>query len=212
MKRRARLILGVVAGLAGIAAVAGWRLSFNRAPYGPETLNAHAILQIVDQKTADAALLPVNSVVAGDGDQIVLGKVSWSRPAEPQVGGSYRIVLLDKRTHLTPGVFSVNSVKPEDVNIGSDHALDKAQKRYPWLQGAGTTKVDGKNGPSGTSIEVHSVYAAPITFQAVLPKARPDTPDKQQVATAPAAVEDLMLALISVGPDEQIYWAQRLVN
>jgi hypothetical protein len=41
--------------------------------------------------------------VAGAGDQIVLGQVSWSQPARPQRGDSFRIVLLDTRSLRAAG-------------------------------------------------------------------------------------------------------------
>jgi hypothetical protein len=56
------------------------------------------------------------------------------------------------------------------------------------------------------------VRASPVTFQIVLHPARPGTPIEIAVPTAPATVPDLMIALISVGPDGRLYWAQRLLN
>jgi hypothetical protein len=56
------------------------------------------------------------------------------------------------------------------------------------------------------------VAASPFTLQTVLHPARRETRSEHRVATAPAAVEDLLVALISVGPDGQVYWAKRLLN
>ncbi|MEU8265185.1 hypothetical protein AB0C02_31830 [Micromonospora sp. NPDC048999] len=198
--------------LAGTAGVIGWRWWHNRPPYGPAALSAQATLQLVDQATADAALKPVNTEVAGDGDQIFLGRVTWTRPPNPQKDSSFRIVLLDKRSHLMPGFIAVTSARPDHVGAGSDGSLDLAQKRYPWLQGVGTREINGSFWSSGSAIFVYSADASPVTFQTVLHAARPGTPPEQMVATAPAAVEDLLIALISVGPDGQVYWAQRLLH
>jgi hypothetical protein len=212
VKRRAGLILGVAILLAGTAGVAGWRWWHNRPPYGPDPLNAQATLQLVDQATADAALKPVNAMVAGDGDQILLGRVTWTRPPNPQKGGHFCIVLLDKRSHLMPGHIAVTSARPDRVNAGSDGSLDIAQKRYPWLRGIGPREINGSFWTSGSAVFVWSVDASPVTFQTVLRPARPGTPPQQMVPTAPAAVEDLLIALNSVGPDGQVYWAQRLLH
>jgi hypothetical protein len=213
VRKRAGLILGVALLLTGIGGDAGWRWWHNRPPYGPEALSARATLQLVDQATANAAFRPFNAVVAtGDDDQIFLGQVSWNRPPHPQKDGSFRIVLLDKRNHLPPGFIAVTSARPDDVSSGSDEALDIAQRRYPWLQGAGTRSINGSYWSSGSAVFVDSVDASPVTFQVVLRPAVEGTPPESMVATAPAAVADLLVALICVGPNGQVYWAQRLLH
>ena len=73
-------------------------------------------------------------------------------------------------------------------------------------------KVNGSYWTSGTAVFVSSVEASPVTFQAVLHPARRGTFPENAVATAPAAAEDLLIALISVGPQGQVYWAKRLLN
>ncbi|WP_432969120.1 hypothetical protein [Dactylosporangium sp. CA-233914] len=198
--------------LAGTAGGVGWRWWHNRPPYGPDALNAQATLQLVDQATADAALKPVNAVAADGGDQILLGRVTWTRPPNPQMGSSFRIVVLDKRSHLMPGFIAVTSARPDKVNAGADGSLDIAQKRYPWLRGIGPRKINGSFSNSGCAVSVWSADASPVTFQTVLRAARPGTPPEQMAPTAPAAVEDVLIALISVGPDGQVYWAQRLLH
>ncbi|WIM93234.1 hypothetical protein ACTOB_005207 [Actinoplanes oblitus] len=212
MRRRVSLVLSVALLLAGAGGVASWRWWHHRAPYGPEALDAQATLQLVDQATADAALRPSNAEQADAGDQIFLGRVTWSRPSDPQKGGSLRIIVLDKRSHLPPGFIAATSALPDAVSTGSDGALDLAEQRYAWLRGAGTREVNEQSWSSGSAIYVDSVDASPVTFQFVLRSARPGTPPEQMVATGPAEVEDLLVALISVGPDGQVYWAQRLLN
>jgi hypothetical protein len=121
-------------------------------------------------------------------------------------------VVLDKRSHLMPGFIVVTSARPDDVGTGLDNSLDIAQKRYPWLEGVGTREVDGTYWTSGSAIFVSSVDASPVTFQTVLHPARRETRSERRVVTAPAAVQDLLVALISVGADGQVYWAKRLLN
>ncbi|WP_164842396.1 hypothetical protein [Actinoplanes solisilvae] len=36
-----------------------------------------------------------------------LGRVTWSRPPDPQEGNTFRIVPLDTRSHLKPGFIAV---------------------------------------------------------------------------------------------------------
>ncbi|MGW4463197.1 hypothetical protein [Micromonospora sp. NPDC004704] len=212
MGRRAGSIVGVVVLLVAVGGVAGWRWWHNRPPYGPEALAATATLSLVDQVTADAAISPAQVEQAGAGDQIVLGRVTWVRPPEPQVDGSFRIVVLDKRTRLMPGFINVTSARPDAVGAGSDGSLDRAEKRYPWLQGIGKREVNGSFWSAGSAVTVSSVDASPVTLVVVLHPARRGTPPEQAVATAPVAVTDLLVALINVGPDGQVYWAQRLLN
>jgi hypothetical protein len=213
MGRRAGLIIGVVLLVVGAGGVAGWRWWHQRPPFGPEALSASATLQIVDQATADAALAPVNAQVAtDDGDQILLGRVTWTPPARPYRDSSFRIVLLDKRRHLLPGFIAATAPNPEDVGTGLDGSLDVAQQRYPWLEGAGAREIDGTYWSAGSVVFVSSADASPVTFQTVLHRSREGTPATQAVATAPLAAEDMLVALICVGPDGQVYWAQRLLN
>ena len=212
MTRRTALIVGAVLVLFGVSGVAGWRWWHGRAPYGSEVLGARATLQLVDQATADAALRPVNAEVAGSGDQIFLGRVAWTQPPRPRKDNSFRIVLLDKRTRLMPGFIAVTSARPDDVGTGSDGSLDIAEKRYPWLQGIGDREINGSYSSSGSAVFVTAVEASPVTFQTVLHPAHPETSAENVGPTAPATAADLMIALISVGPESQVYWAQRLLN
>ncbi|GAA4608229.1 hypothetical protein BJY16_006734 [Actinoplanes octamycinicus] len=211
MRRRVGLILGVVLLLAVAGAVAGRRWWQQRAPYPPQTLHAQATLRFVDQATADAALAPGNAEHAEPGEQILLGRVSWTPPAEARAGDSFRIVLLDKRRRLMPGFIAATAADPADVGAGSDHALDLAEERYPWLRGIGAREINGGFWWPGSAVTA-SVDASPVTLQTVLHRARPGTPPEAAVATAPVSVDDLLVALIGVGPDGQVYWAQRLLN
>lgn len=182
-------------------------------PYGPDVLNAQATLQVVDQATTDAALKPVNTEIAREGDQILLGRVSWSPPPpNPRKGISFRIDLVDERSHLMPGSFAVTSDRPRDVSTGLDGTRDIAQKLYPWLEGVCTRETSGSYWTSGSAIFVESVNASPVTFQTVFHPARPETSPEHRVAATPIALDDLLVALISVGPDGQVYWAYRLLN
>ncbi|HEX8627396.1 MAG TPA: hypothetical protein VF755_04420 [Catenuloplanes sp.] len=212
MRHRVGLIIGVVMLLVAGGAVVGRRWWHNRVPFGPAALGATATLRLVDQATADAAMSPVNAEHAGDGDQIFLGRVAWARPPDIRTDGSFRVVILDKRTRRMPGFISVTSARPDEVSTGSDGALDLAQERYGWLRGIGPREINGSFWTSGDAITVSSVDASPVTFVIVLHPGRPGVPPGHAVATAPAAVSDLLVALINVGPDGQVYWAQRLLN
>jgi hypothetical protein len=211
MTRRAGLIIGLVILLIAAGGIVGWRWWHNRPPYGPQVLGATATLRLVDQATADAAFGPITMEHASDNDQIFLGQVAWTPPPNPQPGGSLRIVVLDKRTRLMPGYINVTAARPHAAVPGSDASLDLAEKRHPWLQGIGAHKVNGGFSNPGCAVTA-TIDASPVTIAIVLHPPRPGTRPEQAVATAPAAVSDLTVALLNVGPDYQAYWAQRLLN
>ncbi|MBW6437125.1 hypothetical protein KZ829_25605 [Actinoplanes hulinensis] len=212
MKRRMGLILSAALLVAGVGGLAVHRW-YERPPFGPKALGAQATLRLVDQATANAALAPVNAEFAdGDGDQILLGRVAWKRPPSARDGSSLRVVLLDKRRHLLPGFIAVTSPNPDQVSSGLDGAVDTAERRYRWLKGAGTQEIGGSFRSSGVVVHVSSLDASPVTFQTVLHARNPETPPESMIATAPVAVPDLLVALICVGPEGQVYWAQRLLN
>ncbi|MFY1654553.1 hypothetical protein ACN27J_27185 [Solwaraspora sp. WMMB762] len=211
MTRRRMLALGTIA-VVIVVTLTGWRWWHHRSPYGPEVLKATATLRLVDQATADAAFDGQQLVVPSDGAQVFLGQVRWTPPPQAKPGAMLIIAVLDKRTRTLPGIISTRSNRPDQVGSGSDGVLDAVEQHYPWLQGVGAREVNGGFHSSGNVVVVTSVDATPVTYSFVLHPAHPDTPQEYAVASAPAAVDDLMVALISVGPDRQIYWAERLLN
>jgi hypothetical protein len=211
-RRRVQAGLAVLVLVLGLSASAGWRWWHNRAPYGPEVLAASATLELVGNNDASAALGLVNAPFAGAGDQLVLGRVTWQPPAEFQRDATFWIVLLDKRTQLRPPVLGVSSPRQDEVGIGSHGYLRKAADRHPWLRGIAGHEVDGKWWSTGSSLYVAATDATPLTFVALFPAGERPHPAEQAFATAPVATSDLLVALISMGPDGQFYWAHRLLG
>ncbi|AEV84141.1 hypothetical protein ACWT_3118 [Actinoplanes sp. SE50] len=195
MKRAAILVTALIV---AVAAVVGWRWWHHRPPFGPKAMNARATLHPADAAAVTAAFGPGRAIVAGDGDRTFLGEVTWTRPAHPRAGNSFWIVVLDKRAHVKPDMVAATSARPGDLFLGEDPVLDRAQARYPWLRGAGTVATGGGYVSRGNAVHVASVDAAPVTVEVVLPASRNPT--------------DVLIALVSAGPDGQLYWAQRLLN
>jgi hypothetical protein len=96
------------------------------------------------------------------------------------------------------------------VGIGSAGADNRVAERYAWLRGAGHVKVgDNEWRSNGSGLHVSDEKASPLTFVALFPYL--EEPDPQlTIATAPVAMSDLLLALVYMGPDGQVYWARRL--
>jgi hypothetical protein len=98
------------------------------------------------------------------------------------------------------------------VAIGSHGDLRKAADRHPWLRGIAGHEVDGGWQNGGSSLSVAAADATPLTFVALFPAGERLHQPEQAFATAPIAISDLMVALISMGPDGQFYWAHRLLG
>ncbi|MBE1484668.1 hypothetical protein [Plantactinospora soyae] len=196
----------------GLSAYAGWRWWHNRPPYGPEVLAATATLEFVNNEVASAALGQETAPRADTGDQLALGRVTWQPPAEFQRDSTLWIVLLDKRTQLKPTAFGVSSPRQDKVGIGSHGYLQKAADRHPWLRGVAGHEVHGGWQSGGSSLFVAAADATPLTFVALFPANEQPHQPELPFAAAPIAISDLLVALISMGPDGQFYWAHRLLG
>ena len=152
--------------------------------------------------------------MAGEiGDQLVLGRVSWRTPPQPQKGGSFLVTVLDKRTHLKAGILTVTSPRPHDVGLGSQGDLQRAADRYPVA--SGDRRPRGGRHVAGAGRIGVRVYGGRDTphVRRHLPAAHADPPRPWQgVPTAAVALSDLLVVLVNVGPDGQIYWAERLLG
>ncbi|MFI7604851.1 hypothetical protein ACIBTV_06990 [Micromonospora sp. NPDC049366] len=206
--RRITLVVAVVLAL---VAVGGWRWWHNHPPYGPEALAVTSSLTFVSPQEARAVLGDnVPAPVPNEGDQLVLGRVSWEAPPEPFDGGYFAIFLIDKRTNIKVGNFAVSSPRPEAISAGSAGVENRIAERYPWLKGAGDIKDGDTWWSHGSRLAVSDAEASPLTFVAQIPYVKRPGLAAARTATAPIALSDLLLALAYLGPDGQVYWAQRL--
>ncbi|MEU1587436.1 hypothetical protein [Micromonospora sp. NPDC005710] len=201
----------IVAAVVAVAGMAVWRWTHNRPPYGQEALAITSSLSLVSYAEAQAALGEnYQAPLASDErDQLVLGTVAWRPPPEPLDGGYFAVFLIDKRTNLKPGVFAV-SAPQEAVSLGSAGVENRIAERYAWLRGAGDVKVgDNEWRSNGNRLGVFDATASPLTFVARFPYVA-DAAREPTTAAAPVGMSDLLLALVYLGPDGQVYWAQRL--
>ncbi|MEU7679231.1 hypothetical protein AB0C42_30970 [Micromonospora taraxaci] len=209
-RTRSSLVVIVTAAVV-VAGMAAWRWTHNHPPYGPATLAITSSLSLVSYAEAQAALgESIRPPLASDErDQLVLGRVAWQPPPEPLDGGYLAVFLIDKRTNRKPGDFVASG--PQDaVSLGSAGVENRIAERYAWLRGAGDVKVgDGEWRSNGNRLAVYDETASPLTFVALFPYVA-DAARKPTVATAPVGMSDLLLALVYLGPNGQVYWAQRL--
>ncbi|MFC4019464.1 hypothetical protein ACFOW4_16185 [Micromonospora sp. GCM10011542] len=201
----------MLAVILAVVTFVGWRWWHNRPPYGPEALAIKSSLQFVSHGEAQVALgEKVYAPVSNGRDQLVLGRVSWQTPPKPLDGGYFAIFLIDKRTNLKPGSFSALSPLQEAVGLGSAGVENKIADRYSWLQGTGDVREGNSWWSYGSRLAVSDGNASPLTFVAPFPHVEGPLRAAVHVPTAPVAISDLLLALVYMGPDGQVYWAQRL--
>ncbi|MEV0426174.1 hypothetical protein [Micromonospora sp. NPDC050495] len=209
--RWTRSVAVISAAVLTVVAVGAWRWWHNHPPYGPEALALTSSLSLVTYAEAQAALgEEAHAPFASGRDQLVLGRVSWQAPPEPLDGGYFAVFLIDKRTDRKPEVFGVPAPQERAVGVGSAGVENRIVERYSWLHGAGDVRV-GENEwrSNGNRLYVSDEKASPLTFVALFPYVAEPDPELP-VVSAPVALADLLLALAYLGPDGQVYWAQRL--
>jgi hypothetical protein len=105
-------------------------------------------------------------------------------------------MLIDQRTYLKPGVSACPSARQDAVGAGSDGILNEVEHKYPWLRGAGSTRIGDSWWDNGDIVFVSDEDAAPVTFVALFQAERQHVPARELMrATAPVAVSDLLVAL-----------------
>ncbi|TYB36942.1 hypothetical protein FXF50_16845 [Micromonospora sp. AP08] len=206
----------VLAVILAVVVFVGWRWWHNHPPYGPEALAIKSSLTFVSQEEAQAAL-GENAPASNGRDQLVLGRISWRTPPKPLDGGYFAIFLIDKRVNRKVGSFiassprqSASSPRQEAISVGNAGVENKIPERYPWLQGAGDVKEGNTWWSYGSRLAVFDGDASPLTFVARFPYLEGPQREAVRAATAPVAISDLLLALVYMGSDGQVYWAQRL--
>jgi hypothetical protein len=197
-----------------------YRWWHNRVPYGPDALRATATLELLPPAaTRQAQFFAVegDSIVTQPGDQIARGSVTW-RPPPTNADGKYVLVLLDKRSQRKP--YSILGTSPgrHKVFNSNDEALDRAHQRYEWLRGAGSIRTANAWHVGGATLWLRP-HAAGVRFVAHFRAPRSYDPKQFSFVTgpeefffanAPVAASDLLLALVFIGPESRLYWAQRL--
>ncbi|MEU7761235.1 hypothetical protein [Micromonospora aurantiaca (nom. illeg.)] len=208
--RTGRSVATALAAIVAMVSVIAWQRWQNQPPYGPEALALRSSLSFVTNEEAQAALGENGSAPFASGrDQLVLGRVSWQTPPRPLDGGYFAVFLIDKRTDSKPAVFGVAAPQAA-VGIGSAGIEHRIAERYSWLRGAGdATFGDDEWRSNGSRLHVADEKASPVTFVALFPYAEKPDPETS-TATAPVQMSDLLLALVYMGSDGQVYWAQRL--
>jgi hypothetical protein len=207
---RRQIVTRLVATLVVLALGAGllwWWLV--RPPYGADAMAAKATVEVVTAETERAALTRLGGgadidqlyLDAEPGRQLVVGQVTWTVPGGAPDQGKLALLLIHKPTNsVVPTMFGTGP-KADQVASGWDAALAAAGKEYDWLSAVGTGQAESELTAPGDAILTRPDTPGPITFVAQL---RPDVTQVNQ--------DDLLVALVFVGPRGQVYWAQRLAG
>jgi hypothetical protein len=94
------------------------------------------------------------------------------------------------------------------VDTGSDGVLNRVAEEYSWLRGAGDIRVSRNNWRSGGDTLATAPAAGSVKFLAHFPRIEGE--ERRFLASAPIAQSDILIALVFIGSDRQVYWAARL--
>lgn len=187
-------VAALVAASLGWAGYAWWH---DRPPYSAAAVHATATLRFTDERhfTQDAGALGVTGLQRllpqADRRQFV-GRVDYTTPAGAGAGGTYYVFAVDKRRNQV-----VEQLYDADGS-GWGSLQSSLAARYPWLSATAPTVTDAGVSYRGASVSRPADAPGPLTFTGSIPDAAESSP------------ADLMVVLVLVGPDRQIYWANRV--
>ncbi|WP_144118421.1 hypothetical protein [Catellatospora sichuanensis] len=140
------------------------------------------------------------------------GEVTWKvlpgLSSDWDEDGWFEIVILDKRSELKPSYVVGTSASGLDVSPGGAGVLVRVAEKYSWLRGAGGTKVGENTWRSNGYTLATAPAAGSVKFLAHFPQIKAE--ERRSVASAPIAQSDIVIALVFIGSDRQVYWAARL--
>lgn len=188
----------------------------NRAPYAADAVGASVRMEMVAPGRAQAVVdqlagpgrltAPVGELVNGQAaQQLVVGQLTFRTPPNAPKDGQYALFIIDRALGSpVPAVYATGPIGT-DVAQGWDGRFDEVAAKYPWLHMLASTRTPDGSGFShpGMAAQFPPDTPGPVTFTAMLDgKSLPVTDPSRQ----------LTVALVFLGPDDQIYWATRLAG
>lgn len=197
---RPRLVVWVaVAALVGSAAWVGRAWQQTVPPYGPAAVHPTASITLTTDAdfATDASALGVtgmSSMVTMPHQRQFVGRLDFAVPAAAHGAGRYAVVVIDSlEDHSVPWLGD------KDGNAGFDGFLIAVPQRYPWLSGMAPLQLGNGYEVDTNAIWSDSDATEALEFQGLL------SPDS--AVETPAG---LTVALIFIGPDQQVYWATKV--
>jgi hypothetical protein len=190
------LVIVVVLSLlsAGMLGFAWWR---DRSPFPASAVRATATVRVTDHKRfdRDVAAIGVTGLSLGQWEgPIVVGRLDYRLPAGVPDNSTFHVVVIDKRTNeVTRHLYNADGG-------GWSSALSALPRRYPWLSAMADTEAHGGYANAGMAVAGSAAEPGPITFHGSFSDAGSLT------------VDDIMVVLVFSGPDDQTYWAERVLG
>ena len=166
-------------------------------PYGPSALHASATIRATNGNrfVADAGALGVSTLTPLPdmaSASIFVGRIDFTLPAGAGHDGSLCAVIIDKRANM-----GASYVETDQSGSFWGAPLDDLSLRYPWLSMLAPIEVDGGFQEDSMAIDLGTRTHGPVPFSAV-------------VGDEGVSASDLMVVLVFIGNDDQLYWATRV--
>ncbi len=172
-----------------------WRR--DRPPYPVSALQPSVTVRLTDEKRfdADARALGITGLrpLIGMPGTTFVGRVDYRPPPVPAPGTLYVAVIDKRRNRMAPQLFGIDGG-------GFNGFLTSLPRRYPWLSAMAAVPVNGGWTDPGMTVGLGAEEPGPIVFVGNFPEA------------AGLTVDDLMVVLIFTGPNQQTYWAERVLG
>lgn len=168
----------------------------DHAPYRPAAIGATATVRMTTDDTFEAdehalGITGLTGVDGGNDSRAFVGRVDFTTPAAAHGAGRYYVVVIDSRDNtVAPSLYDRDG-------SGWDGFLDDVPAQIPWLSALRPHRVGDGYSDAGAEVSADAGSTGPIVFTG-------------EVARAGASIDDLTIALIFVGNDQQIYWATRV--
>lgn len=214
MSRGRKIFAWLLVAVLAAAGYGGYRWWHERPPYGPEALEFAATAeQLPPGERSDSDYHGVKYHL-GEGWAAVGGRITWRPPAGSSADwdedGWFMIFVVDKRVDLMPPQAWGVSPSGHRVVSGGDGVQNRIAEKYAWLRGAGNIKVGDDTWRDGGTTLSTTPAAGGFDFVAMFPPIPDGDPERRFLAAAPITLSDIMIAVAFVGPDRQVYWAERV--
>ena len=179
----------------------------NRAPFQPASLNMQLSLSVVPVAQLQPAIQKLGlrpsqlqaMLPLVPGQQAVVGQLHFVLPAKIPAGSQLVLFAVDERTHRAVQWFWGWSPGSQQPTSGWDGSFSGFAGKYPWLAALAALGPDQPDSRAEVSIPLEA--KSPLTFYAALDRDALPLVDLNK---------DFLFAVGFVGPQRQIYWAQRL--
>jgi hypothetical protein len=210
--RRAKspvVVLAVVLAIGALAVPWAGRLLHRGAPFRPSQMNLSLNLAVVPVSDLQPAIEGFGisddqlraTPPSSEGQEAVVGQLSFTIPKPMPDGSQMALFVIDARSHrLTQLAWGYSGGANPPVS-GYDGSFGEFATRFQWLKPTAPIFQDGSYIDPGMAISIPPGAQSPLTFYAVLDPTALPVSDVSQ---------DVSVTLGFVGPDRQIYWAQRI--